>query len=83
VAWGADGPLESVDFYFGTRRTGTEIASLVWDTLVWRDPEDFSYKPLLARHGARSMTRHWSSTCATTSRSRMDRGSPRMMSWPR
>ena len=49
VAWGADGPLESVDYYFGTKRTGAEIASLVWDTLVWRDPEDFSYRPLLAK----------------------------------
>jgi peptide/nickel transport system substrate-binding protein len=49
VVWGANGPLESVDFYFSTRRTGMEIASLVWDTLVWRDPADFSYKPLLAK----------------------------------
>ena len=49
VAWGAEGPLESVDYYFGTKRTGAEIASLVWDTLVWRDPEDFSYRPLLAK----------------------------------
>ena len=49
VVWGAEGPLESVDFYFGTKRTGAEIASLVWDTLVWRDPEDFSYRPLLAK----------------------------------
>jgi peptide/nickel transport system substrate-binding protein len=49
VAWGAGGPLESADFYFSTTRTGMEIASLVWDTLVWRDPADFSYQPLLAK----------------------------------
>jgi peptide/nickel transport system substrate-binding protein len=49
VAWGASGPLESTDFYFSTRRTGMEIASLIWDTLVWRDPADFSYQPLLAK----------------------------------
>jgi peptide/nickel transport system substrate-binding protein len=49
VAWGGGGPLESADFYFSTKRTGREIASLIWDTLVWRDPTDFSYKPLLAK----------------------------------
>lgn len=49
VVWGADGPLESADFYFSTKRAGMEIASLVWDTLVWRDPADFTYKPLLAK----------------------------------
>ena len=25
------------------------MASLIWDTLVWRDPADFSYQPLLAK----------------------------------
>ena len=49
VALGASGPLESADFYFSTKRTGMEIASLIWDTLVLRDPADFSYKPLLAK----------------------------------
>ncbi len=49
VMWGAGGPLESADFYFSTKRTGMEIAALIWDTLVWRDPADFSYRPLLAR----------------------------------
>ena len=49
VVWGADGPLDSVDFYFSTKPAGREIAALVWDTLVWRDPTDFSYKPLLAK----------------------------------
>ena len=48
VVWSADGPPESADFYFSTKRAGMEIASLVWDTLVWRDPADFTYKPLLA-----------------------------------
>jgi peptide/nickel transport system substrate-binding protein len=42
-------PQESLDFYFSASRTGREIASLIWDTLVWRDPDDFSYKPLLAK----------------------------------
>ncbi|HME23735.1 MAG TPA: ABC transporter substrate-binding protein [Acetobacteraceae bacterium] len=49
VVWGADGPLDSADFYFSTKRTGREIAALIWDTLVWRDPTDFSYQPLLAK----------------------------------
>lgn len=49
VLWGAHGPLETLDFYFSTKRNRMEIAPLVWDTLVWRDPADFSYKPLLAK----------------------------------
>jgi peptide/nickel transport system substrate-binding protein len=49
VLWGADGPLNTLDFYFTTKRGGREIASLVWDTLIWRDPTDFSYRPLLAK----------------------------------
>jgi peptide/nickel transport system substrate-binding protein len=49
VPWGAHGPLETLDFYFSTKRNRMEIAALVWDTLVWRDPTDFSYRPLLAK----------------------------------
>ena len=49
VLWGADGPLNTLDFYFTTKRGGREIASLVWDTLIWRDPKDFTYRPLLAK----------------------------------
>lgn len=49
VVWGANGPIESVDLYFSTRRTAMELSALVWDTLVFRDPNTFEYKPLLAK----------------------------------
>lgn len=49
VVWGANGPIESVDLYFSTRRTTMEIALLAFDTLVHRDPATFEYRPLLAR----------------------------------
>ena len=48
VVWGANGPLDNTDIYFSTRRTTMEFALLVFDTLVYREPSDFSYKPLLA-----------------------------------
>jgi peptide/nickel transport system substrate-binding protein len=49
VVWGANGPIESVDLYFSTRRTAMELSAMVWDTLVFRDPNTFEYKPLLAK----------------------------------
>ena len=46
VAW-RDG-IPDVDFYYNTLRTGLIIQHHVWDTLVYRDPETFQIKPLLA-----------------------------------
>lgn len=48
VAWGATGPIENVDSYFNTARYGIWFTRMVWDQLVYRDPETFEYEPLLA-----------------------------------
>ena len=40
--------LENNDNYFNTAREGIIIARHIWDTLIYRDPETFEYKPLLA-----------------------------------
>lgn len=40
--------LENVDNYFNTAREGIIIARHVWDNLIYRHPETFEYKPLLA-----------------------------------
>ena len=48
IAWGATGPIENVDSYFNTARYGIWFTRMVWDQLVYRDPETFEYKPLLA-----------------------------------
>ncbi len=42
------GTIDNTDLYFSTRRTTMEFALMVYDTLIYRDPSDFSYKPLLA-----------------------------------
>ena len=46
IAW-RDG-LPSVDPYHNPLRTGLVLAHQAWDTLVYRDPETFQLKPLLA-----------------------------------
>ena len=48
VAMGSTGPIENVDNYFNTNRTGIWFARIVWDQLVYRDPTTFEYMPLLA-----------------------------------
>ena len=48
VAWGATGPIENVDAYFNTNRTGIWFSRMVWDQLIYRDPATFEYHPLLA-----------------------------------
>lgn len=40
--------LENIDNYFNTAREGIIIARHIWDNLIYRDPETFEYKPLLA-----------------------------------
>ncbi|MEO0359961.1 MAG: ABC transporter substrate-binding protein [Pseudomonadota bacterium] len=48
IAWGSTGPIENVDNYFNTNRTGIWFSRMVWDQLIYRDPATFEYKPLLA-----------------------------------
>jgi len=48
IAWGSTGPIESVDNYFNTNRTGIWFSRMVWDQLIYREPKTFEYKPLLA-----------------------------------
>jgi peptide/nickel transport system substrate-binding protein len=48
VAWGSTGPIENVDNYVNTNRTGIWFSRMVWDQLVYRDPATFKFKPLLA-----------------------------------
>jgi len=48
VAWGSTGPIENVDNYFNTNRTGIWFSRMVWDQLIYREPKTFEYKPLLA-----------------------------------
>ena len=36
------------DGYINTSRDGVVMTRHIWDTLIWRDPVDFQYRPLLA-----------------------------------
>jgi peptide/nickel transport system substrate-binding protein len=40
--------LPNVDFYYNAQRTGFLLQLHVWDTLVYRDPDTFQLRPLLA-----------------------------------
>ncbi|MAL80712.1 MAG: ABC transporter substrate-binding protein [Sneathiella sp.] len=40
--------LENLDAYYNNARVGIILARHIWDNLLYRDPEDFSYKPALA-----------------------------------
>lgn len=66
VAWGATGPIESVDNYFNTNRTGIWFSRMVWDQLIYREPKTFEYKPLLAES--------WEQTSPTTWRFKLREG---------
>ena len=46
IAWRDAVP--NVDFYYNSLRTGLIVAHHVWDTLIYRDPETFQLRPLLA-----------------------------------
>ena len=46
VAWRDAVP--NVDPYYNSLRTGLVLAHQAWDTLVYRDPDTFQIKPLLA-----------------------------------
>ncbi|MEM1382187.1 MAG: ABC transporter substrate-binding protein [Pseudomonadota bacterium] len=43
-----DRELESLDNYFNTAREGIIVSRLVWDGLLYRNPETFAYEPNLA-----------------------------------
>ncbi|MEC8005731.1 MAG: ABC transporter substrate-binding protein, partial [Pseudomonadota bacterium] len=49
IAWGSTGPIEHVDNYVNTNRTGIWFSRMVWDQLIYREPKTFEYKPLLAK----------------------------------
>ena len=49
IAWGPTGPIEHVDNYVNTNRTGIWFSRMVWDQLIYREPKTFEYKPLLAK----------------------------------
>ena len=46
IAW--RDAIPNVDFYYNSLRTGLVLSHHVWDTLIYRDPETFQLKPLLA-----------------------------------
>ena len=46
IAWRDAVP--NVDPYYNSLRTGLVVAHQAWDTLVYRDPDTFQIKPLLA-----------------------------------
>ena len=46
IAW--RDAIPNVDPYYNSQRTGLVLAHQAWDTLVYRDPDTFQIKPLLA-----------------------------------
>ncbi len=46
IAW--RDAIPNVDPYYNSLRTGLVVAHQAWDTLIYRDPETFQLKPLLA-----------------------------------
>jgi peptide/nickel transport system substrate-binding protein len=47
VAWRDQ--ITDIDPYYNSLRTGLVVAHQAWDGLIYRDPNDFSMKPLLAK----------------------------------
>ena len=43
IAWGSTGPIEHVDNYVNTNRTGIWCSRMVWDQLIYREPKTFEY----------------------------------------
>ena len=39
IAWGSTGPIEHVDNYVNTNRTGIWFSRMVWDQLIYREPK--------------------------------------------
>lgn len=46
IAW--DGELATLDRYYNTLREGIIVGRLVWDSLIYKDPDTLEFKPLLA-----------------------------------
>ena len=46
IAW--RDAIPNIDFYYNSLRTGLIVSHHAWDTLIYRDPETFQLKPLLA-----------------------------------
>jgi peptide/nickel transport system substrate-binding protein len=46
IAW--RDAIPNIDFYYNSLRTGLVVSHHAWDTLIYRDPETFQLKPLLA-----------------------------------
>ena len=46
IAW--RDAIPNIDFYYNSLRTGLVVSHHAWDTLIYRDPETFALKPLLA-----------------------------------
>lgn len=47
IAWG--GELATLDRYYNVLREGIIAGRLVWDSLLFKDPETLEFKPLLAK----------------------------------
>ncbi len=47
IAWTKE--LENLDRYYNTAREGMIVSRHIYDDLVYRDPESWEYKPLLAK----------------------------------
>jgi peptide/nickel transport system substrate-binding protein len=48
IAWGVDGVMVNADNYYGATRAGIWFSTMVWDTLIVRDPRTGEYLPNLA-----------------------------------
>ena len=46
IAW--EGELATLDRYYNTLREGIIVGRLVWDSLIYKDPDSLEFKPLLA-----------------------------------
>src|SRR5262245_61106099 len=50
LRWASDAAISTVDPYYNALREAVIInAQLVWDTLIYRDPDTGKYMPLLAK----------------------------------
>ncbi len=47
ITWG--GELATLDRYYNVLREGIIVGRLVWDSLLFKDPETLEFKPLLAK----------------------------------
>jgi peptide/nickel transport system substrate-binding protein len=48
IAWGVDGVMVNADNYYGATRAGIWFSTMIWDTLIVRDPRTGEYLPNLA-----------------------------------